>query len=483
MCTIKRINRLKSLNLSVLSKIENGNPLSFIDKGMVSASGLTYTDLSDRLDKLRSCCSIVELKTGYVDNHDGSYDQTLSVSTANFCKQRTVCPTCADRSQVRRQVRYSDSIKKQADMVVSGERYAYMITYTVVDGEDLSERIDHLRQSKRRFMKMGQRRGLIRSSGESAKIRAALSTVEIKRGHNSGEWHVHSHDLVFSDRPISYQVYHQGRKKELERIYGSKIPVEALKTAAMQTIEISGSIVPVSKISMEWHDATLGDSISIHVAPIRHVPRHASAKKKRILSKLTFAESVLYQAKECLKYPTKPLDHSPADLLELLSSCYNRRLTSSYGDFYGIAGNDYDDDGGIDAVDSDTYCIVWDDSAGSYRDPVPGSYRDLQGSEEESMARRKAGQLLGEYRRMRRSLLDRRDAYGSDLSRILDQAKCTYRRDVAAIYSTARRAGDYRYRSDGDTGVSALLSPAGIYVPDEGCGTYSAYYSLAFTDG
>src|SRR4030042_1168122 len=186
MASIKKLNQLKSLSIELSSRIREAAPLSTLIPQYVSKNGLTYSDLAERIDRVSSCASIVELKQTWSPASEKSaggsaaaaLEQVLTVSAANYCKQHTLCPVCADRSQSRRRARYDDSIRSQVSQIKEKKRFAYMVTYTVSDGLNLGERLEHLKRSKREFRRMGQLRKRCRSRGESGKIRAAISTIE-----------------------------------------------------------------------------------------------------------------------------------------------------------------------------------------------------------------------------------------------------------------------------------------------------------------
>lgn len=497
MCDIQRLNKLKRQALIQAERIRNENPLSYFDFNHVTGSGFTYSDLVERLDRISSCASVIELKETWLKSEtDNTMEQAFAVAAANYCKQPAICPICADRSQARRQIRFADPIREQARLtaetkrrIKNGEfvdnaksnRYAYLITYTITDGEDLGERLDHLKESKRMFRLMGQRRRRGRSHGESGKIAAAISTIEIKRGKNSNQWHVHAHELAFTDKPLNYVVYDEEKRRTLCEKYGKNVPSELLKGAALNTVDFRGKQVPVSKASIEWLGATGGDSLGIRIDPIRHVPEHVPEKKKRRYRLMSFEESVLRQAREVLKYVTKPLDNSPRDAIEIIDKTYNRRLVATYGDFRGVGGSDYDDP---PADDEQSYVLVWDKN--QYGDPQPGKLREALEEQEAHKARSQCGILTGEYRRRRRILVSARSKYGASLAAALDDAKRSYRSQIRGVWSLYRQAVDAinaakRYVPGGCdkySGVSPALSLAGSWIP----GTdRRALYAAAFS--
>lgn len=492
MCELRRLRRLKRKQQKIVDAFTSQNPLSILPAGYVSETGLTLSDITEKIEKLSECASIIELRDSFVQQGD-SFEQVMKVAAANFCKQPVVCPVCADRMQARRRARFNDPIRKQAEAVENGQRYAYMITYTVKDGDSLSERMEHLKVGKKNFRKMGQRRGRDRRSrGEAAKIKAAISTVEIKRGKNSNGWHVHSHDLVFTDSPIDYQVYDQDKKRKLDQKYGRKIPAEKLRSAALQTVYFQGEQVPASKVSIEWFKATGGDSMSISIDKIRHIPKTATGKKKRMFQKMTFVESVAYQAKEVLKYPAKmPTELKDiSDSLTILNETYNKRMTATYGEFRSVSGDDYNDN----SDESESFVMLW--NAGNYGEAFPGTVRDIEGPEA-TETRSNVGKALGKYRRRRKQLFESfkkqipitlytikgkpyRKIVGDDLCDLLDNAKALFRSRVAAIW------GAYRNTKNSQNDIenakcdkyNPVLAAGGMFIPGS---DRRDLYQMAFT--
>jgi len=206
MCDIRRINRLKATSKKFTAALSEIDPSELISKDHVTKTGLTFTDMAEKLEKIKSCSSIIELKSDFIQVND-SFEQVMKVSAANFCKQPSVCPICADRSQARRRVRFDSPIKEQARLVEQGKRHAYIVTQTITDTDNLGERLEALKEANKNFRKMGQRRrNGKRSTGEAGKYVAAISSIEVKRGSGSGQWHIHNHALVFTDEQIDFRV-------------------------------------------------------------------------------------------------------------------------------------------------------------------------------------------------------------------------------------------------------------------------------------
>lgn len=457
MIEIKKLESLKRQANILLSQVDINNPISSVAADYVSRTGLTRSDISEKIDKIKSCCSVVELSASYTEV-DNVVEQVLSVTNANFCKQHAVCPVCADRSQNRRRARYNDAIKQQASLVKEGKRYAYILTFTIKDGESLAERLSNLKQSKLEWRKMGQKRKKTFSGGEAHKIKAGISTIEIKRGQDSGLWHVHAHELIFTDKPLDYVVYDQQIKKELHKKYGSKIPKDALRAAAIETAMFNGEEVAISKISKEWLKATGGESISIDVEPMYHIPKNASYKKQRKCAAMSFEQSIAYQAKEVIKYMSKASDNTPEDMLEIITDTFNKRMVATYGEFRGVPGSDYEIE---NKPDSENYVIVWDKETQDYKKPIPGKMEEFQ--QEETDTRKKVAQMLGQYRRERRNILLTHEDPSSMAER-LDYLKSTFKEMVSKVWLFYRN----KVRRERDKGncdnYNSLVALQGLYI-------------------
>jgi hypothetical protein len=274
----------------------------------------TRRDLYEKLDAIADCASIVEMR---------KYDSgEVRIHNANYCHNPVVCPVCADRVSKRRRAIFAEPLKRAVRRFgvekASGDWKAeypegysgiYFATATIKDGPNLKNRIDTLLDAVKRMRKMGQKRGPGRSAGEWSKVRAGISNVEIKIGKGSGEWHVHSHFLLFTDSPIDIRTKDSNYTIEKE----------------------NGENITVSKFTAEWFKATAGQGINFDVRPVEF--------KKNIHGKEcnTFAESVERQAQEVLKYSTLLSTKkgagvlSSAQYVELIQRRGSRRLFNAIG--------------------------------------------------------------------------------------------------------------------------------------------------------
>jgi Replication protein len=108
------------------------------------------------------------------------------------CRQHLICPFCAIRRGARMWQRYVERV----DFVMSANASlrAYMVTLTVRDGEDLSERYDHLHRSVKRL----HHRRHLEGDSEMHKVAGAVWSYEFKRGSGSGLWHPHVHAVYLA---------------------------------------------------------------------------------------------------------------------------------------------------------------------------------------------------------------------------------------------------------------------------------------------
>ena len=198
------------------------------------------------------------------------------LTEANFCKQHLLCPLCAIRRGSKALKAYLDRFE-----VVQERRKAlrpFLVTFTVTNGPDLSERFTHLQKSLKRLHK--QRRQHLADGGraawtEAARAQGAVWSYEVT---NRGKgWHPHVHAIWLCDQePDMY----------------------ALRS--------------------EW-EAITGDSFMVDVRPMTE-------------DETGFASSFM----EVFKYAVKFSDLDPADTLHAWQNLRGRRLLGSFGCFRGV---------------------------------------------------------------------------------------------------------------------------------------------------
>ena len=198
----------------------------------------------------------------------------VTLHQASFCKKHLLCPLCAIRRGAKQLSQYLDRFK-----AIRAERpdlEPYMVNFTVVDGPDLKERFNHLRNSLQKYHKQRHRKN---TPSETQKFEAAVWSYEIKRGENSGLWHPHVHAIWMCSTPPSQQ-----------------------------------------KISEQWRKLT-GDSFIVDV---------------RKMSDYQYEQSLVQGFLEVFKYAVKFSDQPLKDTWHCYETLSGRRLIGSAGLFYGI---------------------------------------------------------------------------------------------------------------------------------------------------
>lgn len=194
----------------------------------------------------------------------------IRLSKACFCKKHLLCPLCAIRRGAKMLSRYID---RYHEVIAANDRLkAYMVTFTVKDGEDLKERFLHLQKSIRYLNK---KRLIKKCRSEVQKAQGAVWSYEIKRGKNSGLWHPHCH--------------------------------------AIWLCEVEPS---QAELSLEWKRITK-DSFIVDVRPI--------TQNEPIKGFL-----------EVFKYAVKFSDQPEKDTWHCFETLKGKRLIASFGLFYGV---------------------------------------------------------------------------------------------------------------------------------------------------
>jgi hypothetical protein len=151
----------------------------------IGASDQAQT-LSKQLQRLKTCGDYL------VFRHYWTVDQ-VKLHGARLCCQHLLCPLCAIRRGARALRAYLNRWE-----VIRAEKTAlrpFLVTLTVKDGPDLSERFEHLKRSQRELWKRKQRgRGSVLDG-----VAGAVWSYEIKRGKGSGLWHPHLHMIALAE--------------------------------------------------------------------------------------------------------------------------------------------------------------------------------------------------------------------------------------------------------------------------------------------
>lgn len=125
----------------------------------------------------------------------------VRLAKAHFCKKHLMCPLCAIRRGARGLRIYLEAflyLKAQNPALT-----ASLVTLTVKNGPDLTERLAHLKkgiQAANQRMRDARRKKA--SASEFCKFLGYVGSYEVKKGKGSGLWHPHCHIIVLHDRPL-----------------------------------------------------------------------------------------------------------------------------------------------------------------------------------------------------------------------------------------------------------------------------------------
>lgn len=121
----------------------------------------------------------------------------VRLHSAQFCKQHLICPMCAIRRGSKALGAYLE--KYQIIKQERPELKPYLLTLTILNGQDLEERQRHLEKSLRTLMtrrRLHNSSPLKNSFTELCKAEAAVYTMELTNKGNG--WHPHVHMIVLS---------------------------------------------------------------------------------------------------------------------------------------------------------------------------------------------------------------------------------------------------------------------------------------------
>ena len=190
-------------------------------------------------------------------------------------------------------------------VVPSGPYEAFFVTFTVKNGEDLQERLEHLMQSYKRLLQ--KRRDSRKSNPQSDTcykvIEGGFASYEVTYNKETGEYHPHIHSMIL-------------------------VPLGSIPTVEM---EIKGKKIQAPaefqrRLSAEWREIT-GDSFIVDV--------------RRIAWDSVNTDEIMEALVECFKYALKVaiIEDDQRDL-DVLLACYDvlkgRRLQSSFGVLWGV---------------------------------------------------------------------------------------------------------------------------------------------------
>ena len=195
--------------------------------------------------KLQECGNYLLFKNFYTI-------EEVKLTKFHSCGQHLLCPFCAG-------IRASKAIQKyteRIDEVLSKNRKLkpVLITLTVVNGEDLTERSAHLINSFR--MLLERRRDYLkkgRAFNEFCKINGAMYSYENTYNDKTNEWHPHLHMFALLDDWIDLEQF-----SELwHDVTGDSYIVDVRRVKKSKETGYSGAAAEVCKYALKFGDLSV----------------------------------------------------------------------------------------------------------------------------------------------------------------------------------------------------------------------------------
>lgn len=166
------------------------------------------------------------------------------------CRKHMLCPLCAVRRGAKSVKAYLDRLE-----IIQQEKpglKAYLVTFTVKNGEDLLERYNHIQGSIRVYHQQRVQASYgKRSPVEANKAAGSVWSYEFKRGKGSGLWHPHVHAIWLCEEvPDQVEI-----RKEWKAITGDSHIVDV--TPFHDQNDVTGGFLEVFKYALKFSDMPL----------------------------------------------------------------------------------------------------------------------------------------------------------------------------------------------------------------------------------
>lgn len=262
--------------------VEYGKSLEFVK--VHALNGVEFHDPMEFHDVVKLTHELEGCANWMLFHHYYTIDK-VRLANMKTCKKHLMCPLCAIRRGSKALQAYLERFE-----VISSENPVlrpYLLTLTVTNSDDLSERFEHLQKS---FKKYTDRRRDAdkkkRGYCELNKVHGAVFTYEFT--HKDNGWHPHIHMVCMCD-PNDLPDFPQFTK--------------------------DGNLKKQSKLAQEWLSIT-GDSYIVDIRAIEGDP----------------IEGFI----EVFKYALKFSELSPEDNYHAYRTLRGKRLQGSFGLFWGV---------------------------------------------------------------------------------------------------------------------------------------------------
>lgn len=142
------------------------------------------------------------------------------IRNANFCKKFLLCQSCAARRAGKMVADYA--VKVETVQSARPDLVPAMVTLTIKNGDDLPERLRHLKDSWTRMMtakRLGKAANCRNATVEWNKVHGSIRAIEVTKKDKG--WHPHIHAFVLLEEYISQEML----VKEWERFTGDSFVV------------------------------------------------------------------------------------------------------------------------------------------------------------------------------------------------------------------------------------------------------------------
>lgn len=229
------------------------------------------------------------------------------------CKKHLLCCCCAIRRSAVAVKTYEARLRGL--LAANPNLVPVLITKTVKNGPDLSERFSHLTECHR---KMVERRRVSLSSKSTSRVETVLRHVvgaagsyECKRGRNSGQWHPHMHEIALLDG----SQFSFSPELEVKRYWSEKKNAWVKKSEKIIHVPLEFR----EALRAEWNAFT-GDS---HQVDVRRIDPHND-------------DDFFGAICEAFKYSLKMNELELPDQIDAYKTLKGKRLLYSYGSFWGL---------------------------------------------------------------------------------------------------------------------------------------------------
>lgn len=207
--SIRRKNEITKANLEQINKKLKKLELYISDSSCPLEKDYyikKYNKLVKLYNRIRHCGYYLIFKE-YL--HSDENIKKVKLKRANFCGNQHFCLNCA----TRRRAKIIRIFDEKCKIVITAypKHKLGLLTLTIKNGDNLEERLNHLKESLSKLRDHGRRtrkkqRGY---NSEFGKVIGSITSIEITKDNGYGEkkdtgWHIHAHLLILHEADFNY---------------------------------------------------------------------------------------------------------------------------------------------------------------------------------------------------------------------------------------------------------------------------------------